>query len=177
MDESQGDCEKAHRWVANFLESGRMAFWLCEECGLTDRSTDELPEPLAEYNWSEPLRLRAEGDSPPSSQRRWRTQDGHTLVEGEACGVDYLGAAIEGLHEAFDYELRDAEEAVVERYHATRERTSKWGTNVKLTRYAVRGTKLVRLESHGHEESTFDIPIPGRARATPVLTALELIQG
>ena len=178
MDESTPNCDQAdHHWLATFLESGRLAYWSCEGCGLTDRSTDSLTERLAEYNWSEHLRLRARGELPPTSKRRWMTHEGQTLVEGDHCGVDYLGAAMEGLDEAFDYELHDVEGSVVERYHATCERTSRWGTNVKLTRYAVKGTELVRFEMHGHEESTFDIPIPGKVRSAVVLASLELVGG
>lgn len=161
-----------HLWVAIFFENGRLAYWRCDGCGESDRALELGEKRLAGSNWNTPIPVTARGPRPPISSRTWATADGHLLVEGEPNAVDYLGAQIPGLTEAFEYELRDGSGTVIQRFHAVQERTSRWGTGVELTRFAVEGDALVRIVSYGHEESTFDIPIAGKARRRDVLTGL-----
>jgi hypothetical protein len=170
------DCEQGnHLWMASFFWSGRLAYWRCAGCCLTDRGTDDLPERVARINgWIEsPPCLIFRGAHPPTSAARWATDRETVLVEGDPSSIHFVGEPIPGLPEAHSYEERDADGIVQEAHMPSRERHSPYGDHYTLVRYQVVNDELVRFESYCYEESTFDIPNAHDPRTRVVLSGLK----
>ena len=175
FEPDQAQCSRVdHVWVAYFLMSGRLAYWKCEGCGLSDREAEPLPEPLdPPGGWvKSPPKLTARGRCPPASARRWAAAGGSILSEGDPSSTHFFGEPIPGLVTAHTYVERDQNGEVLEIYAPSRERTSRYGDHYTLTRFQVVDSALVRFESHCFEESTFDIPNAAKPRQTTVLSGL-----
>jgi len=169
-------CERDdHLWMASFFRSGRLAYWQCAGCGLTDRETDDLPERVAQTNgWIEsPPILAFRGAHPPTSTSRWATDRGTILVEGDPSSIHFVGLPIPGLPEAHSYEERDANGEVQEAYLPSRERHSPYGDHYTLIRFQVVNDELVEFRSYCFEESTFDVPNAHAPRTRVVLSGLK----
>ena len=163
-----------HLWVACFLQSGPLAFWQCDTCGVADREVGRLPEPLESVNcWIKaPARLVAPGPTPPVSHQRWATNHGTTLVQGEPCSTNHVGLAIPDLPRAHSYEELDAQGELSQRHEAGRKRHAPHGDHYTLTRYQVVDDELVLFSSHCFEESTYDSPSTSTPRRKIILSGL-----
>ena len=166
----QGD----HTWAAVFYESGRLALWRCEVCGLADREIERLHERLDEPSgWIKfPPRLVAQGSHPPEGVRRWATTSGTILHEGDPSSITFVGVPIPALPEAHAYVERDEHGDIVATYEPIHERDSPYGNHYTLTRYQVVDTQLVRFVSFCFEESTYDTPFAGEPVQSVVLSGL-----
>ena len=175
-EHDQPHCEQGdHLWVASFFWSGRLAYWQCAGCDLTDRETDDLPERVAQINdWiKSPPTLTFRGTHPPTSTARWATDRGTVLIEGDPSSIHFVGEPIPGLSEAHGYEEIDADGEVQETYAPSRERHSPYGDHYTLIRYQVVDEELVRFESYCYEDSTYEIPNAHEPRTRIVLSGLK----
>ena len=173
----EGPCSRGdHAWLAFFFKSGRLAYWQCERCGVADRETEPPPERLNVPNdWVEsPVKLRAQGTRPPSSDRRWATTEGTILVEGDPSSTDFVGLPIPDLEAAHAYVERDKSGKVLETYEPNRKGPC-GGDHYWLTRFLVVGNALVRFHSHCYEDSTYEVPHAGTPEQTTILSGLEPI--
>jgi hypothetical protein len=168
-----------HTWVASFFESGRLAYWMCEDCGEKDRELGQLPERLDRVNdWiKHPPRLIARGPRPLASTRRWLTPDAATLMESDPSCIHFVGQEIPGLAEAHTYVKKDKEGKIEEVYEPVREQPWQYTDHFWLVRYQVIGADLVRFESHCYEDSTYEVPNAGQPKQKVILSGLRLLPG
>lgn len=169
----QGD----HTWIAFFFESGRLAYWECEDCGEKDREIERLPERLDTISgWIKyPPRLIARGPRPIASTQRWITTEGAILIEGDPSSIHFVGEAIPGLTEAHTYVKCDENGTIEEVYEPIREKPCEYSDHYWLIRYQVIGAELVRFESHCYEDSTYEVPNAGEPKQTVILSELRLL--
>ncbi|MBN1315759.1 MAG: hypothetical protein JXA42_09835 [Anaerolineales bacterium] len=163
-----------HLWLAHFYESGKLAYWQCQQCGLTDRVAGQLPERLDGFSgWIEdPPRLEARGARPPSSTRRWTTPAGTILCEGDPSNINFIGLPIPGLEEAHSYVELGERNAVVRSYEPERQHPRPAYDHYWLVRYQVIGDELVRYKSHCYEDRTYETPFAQEADKSVVLSGL-----
>ncbi|MBN1315172.1 MAG: hypothetical protein JXA42_06885 [Anaerolineales bacterium] len=165
-----------HTWVANFFESGHLAYWQCVDCGLKDREVGRLPERLETINgWIEyPPRLIARGHQPAVSTRRWVTPKGTILVEGDPSSIHFVGKVIPGLTKAHTYVEWDESDTIEAVYEPGRVMIGKSYDHFWLTRYQVIDEVLVQFSSYCYEESTYDVPSAGKPEQKIILSGLTM---
>jgi hypothetical protein len=164
-----------HMWEAIFYESGRLAYWKCEACGIADRDTELLPERLEMVSgWVNNLmKLTASGPQIPTSTRRWATTRDTILFEGDPSSILFAGIEIPDIPEAHTYIERDQHGQILSVFQPTFEKDSPYGNHYTLTRYQVVGSDLIYYESYCFEESTFDTPFAGKPKQQVVFSKLE----
>jgi hypothetical protein len=174
MMEAKPHCGEDHVWIAVFFESGRLAYWECENCGEKDREIGQLPERLDTISgWiKSPPVLVSRGARPAASNRRWITRAGSILVEGDPSSTHFVGKPIPGLAEAHSYVMYDANGTIEEVYEPVREQPWRYTDHYWLIRYQVIGADLVRFESHCYEDSTYEVPNAGEPKQIVVLSGL-----
>lgn len=108
--------------------------------------------------------------------RKWRTPDGHFLVEGEPSPTDFEGVPLPGIPEAHAYELRDGSGAVLKAFLPEEVRLKEYYERFHLIRYQVTGRELVKYVSYCYEESTYDTPFAVELAKEVVFQGLEPAQ-
>ena len=179
FDCSKHSCDTdLHRWVAYFLQSGRLAYWKCEACGQEDRESETYPEQFDVYScWiDDPLKLISISANPPKSSRKWATKEETILVEAEPSSIHYMGMDIPELAAAHTYIEYNQAGQILRIYEPVKERIRPYDDHYILIRFQVVAGELIRFWIHCFEDSMYEIPNASKPKETVVLSELVLLQ-
>jgi hypothetical protein len=110
-----------------------------------------------------------------ASARKWVTNEGTILEEGDPSSIHFVGEEIPELAEAHKYVKYDEEGKIAQVYEPIREQPWQYTDHYWLIRYQVIGTELVQFESHCFEDSTYEVPNAGEPKQEVILSGLRLL--